>query len=45
MLTADIIRVLGVLFGLLVYVMATTQVARRQAEGEKYVSTGSEKAG
>jgi hypothetical protein len=44
MLTADIIRVLGVLFGLLVYVMAMTQLATRHAEAEKSVSTRTEKA-
>jgi len=45
MLAADIIKVLGVSFGLLVYVMAMTQLARRQAQAEKSVSTGTEKAG
>jgi hypothetical protein len=44
MLTAGIIKVLGMLFGLLVYVMAWTQLARRQAEANKKVSTGTEKA-
>ncbi len=44
MLTADIVKVVGVLFGLLVYVMAMTQVASRQAEDEKSISSGTEKA-
>jgi hypothetical protein len=44
MLAAEIIKVLGVLFGLLVYVMVWSQLARRQSEADKQVSTGAEKA-
>lgn len=44
MLTADIVKVLGVLFGLLVYAMVWAQLARRQAEAQKAVSSGSQKA-
>ncbi|MGB3903865.1 MAG: hypothetical protein WBB22_02995 [Anaerolineae bacterium] len=44
MLTADIIKVLAGLFGFLVYGMVSTQLARRQAEAEKGVATGAEKA-
>lgn len=44
MLTADILKVLGVLFGLLVYGMVWTQLARWQAEAQKAVSSGSKKA-
>ena len=38
MLTADIIKVLALSLALLFVAMATTQVARRQAEREKGVS-------
>ena len=40
MLTADIVRVLGLLFGLLVYVMAMTQVARREAKAKQRAEKG-----
>ena len=43
-MTAEVIKVLGVLFGLLVYVMVWSQLARRQAEADKKVSTRAEKA-
>ncbi|NIN65552.1 MAG: hypothetical protein GTO63_12820 [Anaerolineae bacterium] len=44
MLTAEMMKVLGVLFGFLVYVMVWSQLARGQAEANKQVSTGAEKA-
>ncbi len=42
MLTAEIIGVVGVSFGLLVCVMVWSQLARRQAEADKKVSTGTQ---
>jgi hypothetical protein len=44
MLTAEIIEVLGVSFGLLVCVMVWSQLARRKAEADKKVSSGIRKA-
>jgi HAMP domain-containing protein len=40
MLTIGIIKGLALLFGLLVYAMATTQVTRRQRETERATSAG-----
>jgi hypothetical protein len=44
MLTTDVVKALAVLFGLLVYAMVSTLLAKRQAEAEKGVSARAEKA-
>ena len=39
MLTVGIVQVLALLFGALVYLMVWTQLARRQAQDQKDIST------